>query len=159
MIYHARSKAGVLLLIYDNQNDIVNFRLAQQICGQKFGIKIETLIISDNVGADWNSRGIAAGVFLYKLIGAGAEKGVGLRELKNYGQKILRNIGSGSGVGLGEKSELLESKEMVKLMLERIVENLDIVNVDSGCLSDLVLMVNYSGGATENEVGVVVGDC
>jgi hypothetical protein len=98
----------------------VNFRLAQQICGQKFGIKIETLIISDSEFCS-NYRGIAKGIFLYKLLGASAEKGVGLRELRSYGLKILRNIGSGSEMGLGGGNGVLGLGGVVRVMLDRII--------------------------------------
>ena len=186
-VYHARSSSGILLLIKNYTGDVVNFRLAQEICQERWDLKIASIVIGDDIalGGGDSARGIAGTVLLYKILGAEAEKGMDLETLVSYGQNILANIGTMGvclypcskpgfgkifeleedkielGMGIhGEKGCLRRGTGSSKELTTIMLEKiLGFVNKENCLKSEMVLMVNNLGSTTDIEMSVVLKDC
>src|SRR5438874_3103539 len=77
---------GVLLIVKNYEGDIMNFEMAKEMSGRT----IETIITDDDVAVETSTystgrRGVAGTLIVEKLVGAAAEAGQGLTELKLLG--------------------------------------------------------------------------
>ena len=83
------SGAGLLFIVKNYEGDVMNFDMAREMCGHK----VETVITDDDVAVE-NSlyttgrRGVAGTLVVEKVMGAAAEQGAGLAELKILGGKV-----------------------------------------------------------------------
>ncbi len=87
--------AGVLLLISRHAGDVINGEMAVELA-QMEGLNVEALLMYDDIssapkGKEEDRRGAAGTTFIYKLVGARAEEGASLAELKALGEKVRDN--------------------------------------------------------------------
>ncbi len=98
-----KNQAGVLMIVKNYSGDIMNFDLAAEMAADE-GVKIDKVVVNDDVAlagrdkAEWR-RGIAGTVFVHKVAGAAAEKGLDLAGVKRAAEKAVLNMGS-MGVAL-----------------------------------------------------------
>lgn len=88
--------AGVLLIIKNYSGDIMNFEMAQELA-QMEDITVEHVVVDDDIAVENSTytagkRGVAGTVLVHKILGAAAEEGLPLAELKQMGDKLVENI-------------------------------------------------------------------
>ncbi|MFK4785678.1 dihydroxyacetone kinase subunit DhaK [Fusobacterium sp. MFO224] len=88
--------AGVLLIIKNYSGDVMNFEMAAELAAAD-GIKVDKIIVNDDIAVEGSTytvgrRGIAGTVFVHKIVGAAAEKGYSLEELRKLGEKVIENV-------------------------------------------------------------------
>lgn len=95
-IKEADEGAGVFLIIKNYSGDVMNFEMARDMAEAE-DIKVEEIIVDDDIAVE-NSlytqgrRGVAGTIFVHKIIGAAARSGLGLEELKEIADKLVKNI-------------------------------------------------------------------
>ncbi|KXG44062.1 dihydroxyacetone kinase subunit DhaK [Tepidibacillus decaturensis] len=94
----ANSGQGVLLIIKNYTGDIMNFEMAAELAEAE-GIRVEKVVVNDDVAVENSTyttgrRGIAGTVFVHKITGAAAEKGLSLDEVKEVALKVIANVRS-----------------------------------------------------------------
>jgi phosphoenolpyruvate---glycerone phosphotransferase subunit DhaK len=87
--------AGVLLLISRHAGDVINGEMAVELARLE-GITVEPLLMYDDIssapkGHEAERRGAPGTAFVYKLVGARAEEGASLAELKALGERVRDN--------------------------------------------------------------------
>lgn len=90
--------AGVLLIIKNYTGDIMNFEMAQELA-EAGNIKVDRVIVNDDVAVEnstWTTgrRGIAGTIFVHKIAGAAAEKGMDLPGVKRIAEKVIAGVRS-----------------------------------------------------------------
>lgn len=90
--------AGVLLIIKNYTGDIMNFEMAQELAEAE-NIKVDRIIVNDDVAVEnstWTTgrRGIAGTIFVHKIAGAAAEKGMDLPGVKRIAEKVIAGVRS-----------------------------------------------------------------
>ncbi|MBY0754495.1 dihydroxyacetone kinase subunit DhaK [Clostridium sardiniense] len=90
--------SGVLLIIKNYTGDIMNFEMAQDMADME-GINVKAVVVNDDVAVEDSlytagRRGIAGTVFVHKIVGAKAEEGASLEEVKNVADKVINNVRS-----------------------------------------------------------------
>jgi dihydroxyacetone kinase-like protein len=173
--------AGVLLIVKNYEGDIMNFDMAKEMSART----LETIITDDDVAVETSTystgrRGVAGTLIVEKLVGAAAEAGQGLTELKQLGERVngrTRSMGvaltsctvpaAGTptftlgadememGVGIhGEpgrrRVKLMPADEIAVEMVEAIVGDLDVVPDD-----EAILLVNGFGGTPAMELYIM----
>src|SRR5215470_8237030 len=173
--------AGVLLIVKNYEGDIMNFDMAKEMSGRS----IETIITDDDVAVETSTystgrRGVAGTLIVEKLVGAAAEAGQGLAQLKRLGERVngrTRSMGvaltsctvpaAGTptftlgadememGVGIhGEpgrrRVKLMPADDIAAEMVAAITGDLDIVPEDKA-----LLLVNGFGGTPAMELYVM----
>jgi len=88
--------AGVLLIIKNYTGDVMNFEMAAEMA-QAEGITVDSVVVNDDVAVENSTyttgrRGIAGTVFVHKIAGAAAEKGLELSEVKRIAEKVIKNV-------------------------------------------------------------------
>jgi dihydroxyacetone kinase-like protein len=81
--------AGLLFIVKNYAGDVMNFSLAQEMCGAN----ADTLVTDDDVAVEKSThstgrRGVAGTMIVEKVVGAAAERGDGLSTLKNLGTSV-----------------------------------------------------------------------
>ena len=95
--------AGVLHVVKNYTGDVMNFALAAEMLRDE-GIAVESVLVDDDVAVE-NSlytagrRGVGLTVLMEKLLGAAAEEGKALADLKKLGESI-RSSGRSMGMAL-----------------------------------------------------------
>lgn len=94
-IREADKGAGVLLLISRHAGDVINGEMAVELARME-GLEVEPLLMYDDIssapkGKEEDRRGAAGTTFIYKIIGAKAEEGATLSELKALGERVRDN--------------------------------------------------------------------
>ncbi|MFT4111041.1 dihydroxyacetone kinase subunit DhaK [Propionicimonas sp.] len=180
------SDAGVLLLVNNYTGDRMAFEMAQELAEAE-GMKVDTLFINDDVAVQdstWTvgRRGVAGNFFVMKAVGAKAEQGGSLEEVKAIGEKVnsvTRTMGialtactppaKGSplfeladdemevGVGIhGEpgrrRAKLVSANEIVDELLGAVVPDLPFSSGDR-----VALMINGLGGTPISELYLLFG--
>lgn len=90
--------SGVFLVIKNYTGDVMNFEMAKEMA-EMDGIKVDSIIVNDDVAVE-NSvytagrRGIAGTIFVHKIVGALAEEGANLKEIKSIAEKVMKNTRS-----------------------------------------------------------------
>ncbi|QZY54419.1 dihydroxyacetone kinase subunit DhaK [Crassaminicella profunda] len=89
---------GVLLVIKNYTGDVMNFEMAMELADAE-GIKVESVVVNDDVAVENSTyttgrRGIAGTIFVHKIAGAAAEKGLKLDEVKRIAEKVIKNVRS-----------------------------------------------------------------
>jgi len=97
-IEEADTGKGVLLIVKNYSGDIMNFEMAQDLCGLDDDM-IDMVIVRDDVAmedSDFSTgrRGIAGTVFVHKIAGAMSQRGENLAEVKRVAQKTIDNVRS-----------------------------------------------------------------
>ena len=114
---------GALLIIKNYSGDVMNFEMAKDMAEAE-GITVDYVVVNDDVAVENSTyttgrRGIAGTIFVHKLVGAVAEKGADLAEVKRIGEKVIENVRS-MGMALtpcivpaaGKPTFTLEENEM-----------------------------------------------
>lgn len=89
------SGEGVLLIIKNYSGDVMNFEMAAEMAELE-GIKVDKVIVDDDIAVENSTytigrRGIAGTVFVHKILGAAAEEGYSLEEIKKLGERVIKN--------------------------------------------------------------------
>src|SRR5262249_62420570 len=80
---------GVLLIVKKYEGDVMNFDMAREMSGKT----VATVITDDDVAVEkstWSTgrRGVAGTLIVEKIVGAAAEEGRKLDELKALGHRV-----------------------------------------------------------------------
>lgn len=183
-ITETESNKGTLLIIKNYSGDIMNFEAAAEMAEEDDDIKVEKVYVNDDVAVKDSlytvgRRGVAGSVYVHKIAGAAAEKGLSLDEVKAVAEKVIDNVKSigfaltsctvpakGSptftlteneiefGVGIhGEpgvaRQEIRTPDELAADCLELLIVDLPFVKGD-----EVALMVNGFGGTPLQELYV-----
>jgi dihydroxyacetone kinase-like protein len=92
----ANKGAGVFLVIKNYTGDVLNFEMAKDMASME-GIDVEYCITDDDIAVEDSlytagRRGVGGTVLVHKILGANAERGASLRELKALSEKLLPEI-------------------------------------------------------------------
>jgi dihydroxyacetone kinase-like protein len=93
----ADTGAGVLFIVKNYEGDVMNFDMAREMSGKT----VATVITDDDVAVETSTystgrRGVAGTLIVEKILGAAAEEGRGLADLKTLGDRVnavTRSIG------------------------------------------------------------------
>lgn len=93
----ADTGAGVLLIVKNYEGDVMNFDMAREMSGKS----VATVITDDDVAVEKSTystgrRGVAGTLIVEKILGAAAEEGRSLADLKAIGDRVndaTRSIG------------------------------------------------------------------
>ena len=175
---------GILHIVKNYTGDVMNFDLAAEMLRDE-GLKVEAVLTDDDVAVE-NSlytagrRGVGLTVLMEKLLGAAAEEGMGLSDLKLLGDTI-RQTGRSMGMALtpctvphagkpsfelpedeielgigihGEpgrrRVKLASADEITEMLIEPIISDLPFKQGD-----DVLLFVNGMGGTPLIELYIV----
>ncbi|MDU2566089.1 dihydroxyacetone kinase subunit DhaK [Anaerococcus sp.] len=179
-IKKADSGKGVFMVIKNYQGDVMNFEMAKEMAEME-DIEVEYVIVNDDIVVEnkEDRRGVAGTIFVHKTLGAMAENGASLAEIKEAADKIIKDIisigmatkpctnpsdGKESfelaenelemGIGIhGEegiqKEEMKSADEIVKEMVDRLLE--EVKDLDS----EYALLINGMGATPEMELYVI----
>lgn len=179
-IKRADSGKGVFMVVKNYQGDVMNFEMAKEMAEME-DIEVDYVITNDDIVVEnkEDRRGVAGTIFVHKTLGAMAENGASLREIKEMADKIvedIKSIGMASkpctnpsdgkesfsleeneiemGIGIhGEegiqKEEMKSADEIVKEMIDRLLVEVTDTN------SQYALMVNGMGATPEMELFVI----
>ncbi|PAK21631.1 dihydroxyacetone kinase subunit DhaK [Mycoplasmopsis agassizii] len=100
-----KSNKGTLLIIKNYTGDVLNFTIAKDMASE-MGYNVETVVVNDDVAVENSTytagrRGIAGTIFVHKIAGAAAEKGMSLLEVKRVAEKVINNVKS-MGLSIGQ---------------------------------------------------------
>ena len=175
-----------LLIIKNYTGDVMNFQIAAELANTDSN-KVDFVVVNDDIAVEnstWTEgqRGVAGTVFVHKIVGAAAEKGMSLVEVKKIAEKVIKNVktigisteacvspDSGKksfdlkdgqyefGVGIhGEpgisKETTVSSKELVTKMMDKIISKHDYSK------GEVVVMVNGMGGTPLSELYIAAND-
>lgn len=183
-IVQSVSNKGTLLIIKNYSGDCMNFQAAVEMADDE-GIKTEQVFVNDDVAVN-NSlytvgrRGVAGTVFVHKIAGAAAEKGMDLQQVKSFAEKTIANVRSigfaltsctvpakGTptftlqedelefGVGIhGEpgiaREKFQSADDLAKKMIQKIISDLPFRAGD-----EVALMINGLGGTPLQELYIL----
>lgn len=174
------SGKGVFMIIKNYQGDVMNFEMAKEMAEME-DIQVDYIIVADDIAVEKKEdrRGVAGTIFVHKTLGAMAENGASLQEIKEMAENIckdIKSIGMASkpctnpsdgkesfsleenelemGIGIhGEegikKEEMKPVDEIVNEMLDRLLVEIE----DSS--SEYAVMVNGMGATPEMELYVI----
>ncbi|WP_186577072.1 dihydroxyacetone kinase subunit DhaK [Aquibacillus kalidii] len=177
------SGKGVFLIIKNYTGDVMNFEMAAELAEAE-GIQVEAVVVNDDVAVEDSSfttgrRGIAGTVFVHKIVGAKAEEGASLVELKAIANKVNSNVrsmgmalspctvpaaGSPSfeleenemeiGIGIHgepgiERKAIASADDIAEEITNKILEDIDYSN------EEVAVMVNGLGSTPEMELYIV----
>lgn len=178
------SGAGVLQIVKNYTGDIMNFDLAADMLREE-GIEVESVLTDDDVAVQDSlytagRRGVGLTVLIEKLLGAAAQAGASLAELKELGDRIratgrsmgmaltactVPHVGKPSfelgeneievGIGIhGEpgrkKLPLVPADEVAELLLEPVISDLPFKSGE-----EVILFVNGMGGTPLIELYII----
>ena len=94
------SGRGVLFIVKNYEGDVMNFQMAAEMAGRE----IPTVLIDDDVAVETSTystgrRGVAGTLIVEKILGAAAEQGRGIADLRSLGDRVNRQTRS-MGVAL-----------------------------------------------------------
>lgn len=89
---------GVLLIIKNYSGDVMNFEMAMELAEME-DIQVDKIIVDDDIAVEdsddkQGKRGVAGTILVHKLLGAAAQNGASLAELKELGDKAVANTNS-----------------------------------------------------------------
>ncbi len=178
------SGKGILFVYGNYEGDILNFDMAVELLELE-GIKVNTIRVSDDIASApiervEDRRGIAGDMFVIKIAGAAAERGLLLEEVTRITEKANKYTNSlgvalSSGtipgeaeptftlaedeieLGLGihgepgiERRKMMKADELVDLMMDKL---LDESNIDAG--KEVCVLVNGLGSTTLMELLII----
>lgn len=184
-LQHVATDKGVLMIIKNYSGDMMNFQNGAALA-QEDGIKVDYVKVADDIAVKDSlytvgRRGVAGTIFVHKIAGAAASKGLELAEVKAVAQKVADNVISlgfayssctvpakGTptftltdnemeyGVGIhGEpgirREKILPSKEMAQRMVDDLF-------LDRPDMQEVALLVNGFGSTPMQELYVFNND-
>jgi dihydroxyacetone kinase-like protein len=95
--------SGVLFIVKNYEGDVMNFQMAAELAASP-ARDIQTILIDDDVAVEKSTystgrRGVAGTLVVEKIVGAAAEEGHGIDELRQLGERVVRQTRS-MGVAL-----------------------------------------------------------
>jgi dihydroxyacetone kinase len=98
-IVESESSKGTLLIIKNYSGDIMNFEAAAEMAEEDDDIQVEKVYVNDDIAVKDSlytvgRRGVAGTVYVHKIAGAAAEKGLELGEVKAVAEKVIANVKS-----------------------------------------------------------------
>jgi dihydroxyacetone kinase, DhaK subunit len=95
-IKQANQGAGVLLIIKNYSGDIMNFEMAEELAAMD-DIEVDHIVVDDDIAVKDSTytagrRGVAGTVLVHKIMGAAAESGLSLKELKTLADEVIPSI-------------------------------------------------------------------
>ena len=180
----ANGGKGVLFLVKNYTGDVMNFQMAADML-EADGIEVAQVIVNDDVAVQDSlytagRRGVGGTVLVEKMIGACAEQGASLAEVKRVAEKCNANVrtmgvaltsctvpAAGKptfdlpadeiemGVGIhGEpgrkRIKMMGAKEITSVMMEAVVDDLPFKKGD-----EVLAFVNGMGGTPLLELYIV----
>ncbi len=96
--------AGVLQIVKNYTGDVMNFEMAAELVNAEHGIAVASVIVNDDVAVKDSlytagRRGVGLTVLLEKIVGAAAEAGRDLQQVKELAERVIAN-GRSMGVAL-----------------------------------------------------------
>ena len=87
---------GVVLIVKNYSGDIMNFEMAKELA-ELDCIEVGTVVVDDDIAVEDSTftqgkRGVAGTVFVHKILGAAAKKGLSLDELVALGNQVVRQL-------------------------------------------------------------------
>lgn len=178
---------GVLYIVKNYSGDIMNFQMAADMLAGE-GIPVEQVIINDDVAVEDSlytagRRGVGGTVLAEKIVGAKAEEGASLEEVKKLCERVNANVRSmgmaltsctvpaagkptfelGSDemeIGIGihgepgrQRMKVKTAREIVEMLATAIVEDLPFKAGD-----EVLAFVNGMGGTPLSELYIVYSD-
>ncbi|NLC05262.1 MAG: dihydroxyacetone kinase subunit DhaK [Erysipelothrix sp.] len=91
--------AGVFLVIKNYTGDVMNFQMAAEMATDMDDIKVDYIIVNDDIAVEdstWTEgrRGVAGTVLVHKILGALAEQGKTLEEIKAVADVLVTRMAS-----------------------------------------------------------------
>ncbi|KAF4692387.1 hypothetical protein FOZ60_013501 [Perkinsus olseni] len=169
-IVHVTGDAGCLLVVKNYTGDRLNFGLAREIARSKYALKVDMVIVSDDIAIPGSAqpRGIAGTLFVHKIAGAMAESGASLEEVSKVGHGAAQGAMS-IGVALSDCNMPGERKKAnrvaagtmetqtadgtVDLLLGKLREA---ARVQGKSLERTALLVNNLGTCMPAEMDIIV---
>ena len=180
----ADTGGGVLFIVKNYEGDVMNFEMARELSGKT----VATVITDDDVAVEKSTystgrRGVAGTLIVEKILGAAAEDGRNLDDLKALGDRVnaaTRSMGIALtsctvpaagrptfdlgedemevGVGIhGEpgrrRVKLRSAKEIAAEMVDAIIKDLG-----ARAKSDVILLINGFGGTPLSELYLMYND-
>ncbi len=95
--------SGVLFIVKNYEGDVMNFQMAAELAAAP-GREVQTILVDDDVAVEKSTystgrRGVAGTLIVEKIVGAAAEQGRGIGELRELGEQVNRQTRS-MGVAL-----------------------------------------------------------
>ncbi|MBK9123514.1 MAG: dihydroxyacetone kinase subunit DhaK [Chloroflexi bacterium] len=181
----ANRGAGVLLCVSHHAGDRMNAEIALDLCAAEGIGSVEMVLLYDDVssaprGSEPERRGTAGLFFTWKMLGAYAETGASLSEVKAMAERIRDNtrtlavaltpgtnpvtghvmfelpedeieVGMGVHGEVGRgRSKLVSADATIDLMLPQIIEDLPFRSGD-----EVLVMLNNSGSMTQMELFIL----
>lgn len=178
---------GVLYIVKNYSGDIMNFQMAADMLASE-GIPVEQVIINDDVAVEDSlytagRRGVGGTVLAEKIVGAKAEEGASLEEVKKLCERVNANVRSmgmaltsctvpAAGkptfelgpdemeIGIGihgepgrQRMKVKTAREIVEMLATAIVEDLPFKAGD-----EVLAFVNGMGGTPLSELYIVYSD-
>lgn len=114
-IKEVNSEMGTLLIIKNFEADVTAFLEAEKLA-KKVGLLVEHVIVNDDCSIEEGSykkrrRGVAGTIFVEKILGAAAQSGMTLGELKMLGEEVILatntlGVALASGKEVGSEAEI-----------------------------------------------------
>lgn len=184
-IVNSESDKGTLLIIKNYSGDVMNFEAAAEMAEEDDDITVAKVYVNDDIAVKDSlytigRRGVAGTIFVHKIAGAAAEKGLSLEDVKAVAEKTIANVrtigfaltsctvpAKGTptfsleenelefGVGIhGEpgiaKQEIATADELAEKMVAKLMEDLPFAAGD-----EVALMVNGLGATPLQELYVL----
>ncbi|MDT0197957.1 dihydroxyacetone kinase subunit DhaK [Acinetobacter sp. RG5] len=184
-LQHVATDKGVLMIIKNYSGDMMNFQNGAALAAED-GIKVDYVKVADDIAVKDSlytvgRRGVAGTIFVHKIAGAAASKGLELAQVKAVAQKAADNVISlgfaytsctvpakGTptftladdemeyGVGIhGEpgirREKILPSKEMAQRMVDDLF-------LDRPDMQEVAVLVNGFGSTPMQELYVFNND-
>lgn len=114
-IKEVNSEMGTLLIIKNFEADVTAFLEAEKLA-KEVGLLVEHVIVNDDCSIEEGSykkrrRGVAGTIFVEKILGAAAQSGMTLSELKMLGEEVILatntlGVALASGKEVGSEAEI-----------------------------------------------------
>lgn len=180
--------SGVFLVIKNYSGDCMNFEMAKDMAELE-GIAVDYVIVNDDVAVFDSSytegrRGVAGTILVHKIIGAAAEKGASLEEIKTLAESVVAHLATvGVAIkpaivpevgkpgfdldedemefGIGIHGEPGYSREKIKTSREIAEELIGKVEAETKWTTDqtLAVLINGMGATPLMEQYIFANDC
>jgi dihydroxyacetone kinase-like protein len=180
----ADTGGGVLLIVKNYEGDVMNFDMAREMSGKA----VATVVTDDDVAVEKSTystgrRGVAGTLIVEKIVGAAAEEGRSLADLKALGDRVnaaTRSMGialtsctvPAAGkptfalgedemeVGVGIHGEPGRRRQKLKPASEIATEMVGAITSDLGARAkgEAILLINGFGGTPLSELYLMYND-
>ncbi|GAA0485415.1 dihydroxyacetone kinase subunit DhaK [Alkalibacterium indicireducens] len=87
---------GVFLVIKNYTGDVMNFDMAKELAELE-DIEVDSIVVDDDIAVEDSTftagrRGVAGTVFMHKILGAAAESGASLKNIKALAEQVNDNL-------------------------------------------------------------------